>query len=224
MPNYEVVSQDVHKNLRWNPINDYTFAARDALSPLVMQEAPMAALHLPIAFTKTGEHFGLFAVQGLEAGSNYLVDAAGQWLAAYIPATYRAYPFALGTSEDQQQLLCIDSDSGLINSTEGYTFFDEQGAPGKQVQETLDFLSQVAANRQATQELCLLLEEFELLEPWLISVKKGDKEVPVAGLFRVNEAKFNTLEADALLNLRDKGALPLIFCQLISIQNLPRIM
>lgn len=222
MPSYEVVSKESHQNRYWEPVKNFKFAAHDALCSLVMQEVPKAVLHLPIAFSKAGEHFALFVVQSLSEGDNYLIDEAGNWLAGYIPAAYRGYPFALAESEGQQ-FLCIDRDSGLINELEGEAFFDEFGEPSPRIKEILEFHSQVSLNKQSTHALCRLLEELGLLEPWPITVKKGEKELPVEGLFRVNETKLNTLDADMLTTLRDKGALPLIFCQLLSMQNLALI-
>ena len=223
MQNYEAVSEELHKNKYWKHVSDFRFASHDALCSLVIQEAPKAALHLPIAFSKAGDHFGLFAVQGLETGTNYLVDSAGNWQGDYIPMVYRHYPFALASSEDKQ-VLCIDRESGLINEKEGHTFFDEEVNPSHHIKEKLDLLSQFSANQNATKKLCAMLEEANLLEPWPISVKNEDKEIKVNGLFRVNEVKFNTLEANSLKELRDNGALPLIFCQLLSMQNLARLL
>lgn len=222
MPNYVAVSKELHKNMFWKPVSNFSFAAQDALCPIVIQEAPRAALHLPIAFSKMGDHFGLFVVQGFEPGSNYLVDATGNWLAGYIPAAYRGFPFALTNAEDQQ-VLCFDSDSGLINDKEGNTFFDETGEPSAQIKQTLDFLSQVSQNHSVTVALCLLLEKLDLLEPWPISVKKDDEDVSVDGLFCIDEGKFNSLKVEDLVTLRDRGVLALIYCQLLSMQNLARI-
>lgn len=102
-------------------------------------------------------------------------------------------------------------------------FFDETGEPSTQIKQTLEFLSQVSQNHSVTQALCLLLEELELLVPWPISIKKDDMDVSVDGLFCVDESKFNTLKVEDLATLRDKGVLALIYCQLISMQNLARI-
>lgn len=41
------------------------------------------------------------------------------------------------------------------------------------------------------------------------------------GLFRIDEAAFNALPLEALDALRAAGALPVIYCQLLSMQHLP---
>lgn len=223
MPNYEAISKEFHFNKRWKLTNNFKFTAQDALCPLVMQELPKIALYMPIAFSKAGDHFEVFAVLGLTNGSNYLVDDDGRWLAGYIPAAYRSYPFTLAATDENKEVLCIDVESGQLSETEGNSFFDEDGEPTAKIKETLDFLTSVATNRKLTLSLCLLLEKLDLLEPWPITVTTKDGEMPVKGLSRVNEVTFNALDAETLAELRNKGALSLIFCQLISMQNLARI-
>lgn len=220
MQKYEIVSKETHRDLRWKPANSFKFAAKDHLCCLVLDEAPRAALHVPIAFSKaTDEHFGLFALQGLEQGTNYFVNSIGEWLAGYIPAAYRGYPFALSDSGTGEQVLCIDSSSDSLSEVTGSAFFEEDGEPSAQIQKIMTFLSHIYRNHLATQALCTFLQEMDLFEPWPITVKQDEKDVTVKGIFRVNENKFNGLDAPALINLRDKGAFPLIFCQLISMQN-----
>lgn len=45
----------------------------------------------------------------------------------------------------------------------------------------------------------------------------------MGGLFRIDEDALNALDTEAFLQLRKMGALPLIYCQLLSIQNLQRL-
>lgn len=221
MPNYEVLTKELHHTKHWIPNSNYLFAARDALCSLTLLEVPSAAVYLPIAFSKVGDHFELFVIQGLQFGRNYLVDDAGNWLAGYIPAPYRVHPFALAKSADDQLLLCIDSSS--LSDTEGKSLFNADGAPSEDVEMSLDFLGQVEKSRVATTAMCALLEEMDLLTPWPIATKVDGEDAKIDGLFHIDEAKFNALEAEKLLALRDRGVLPLIYSQLLSTQNLPRI-
>ena len=199
------------------------FAKHDALCPIVTLEVPRAALHIPIAFSKTESNFGLFAIQGFRSGHNELVDSLGNWSAKYVPAAYRSYPFALGTTEDQQQVLCFDTESDLLSDTQGNRFFEDDGELSPLVKELLDFLTHVVNSRHVTQILCDLLEEMELLEPWPITINTAGSDISIEGLFRVNEAKFNSLATDSVMLLRDKGAIPLIFSHLLSMQNISQL-
>src|SRR5690606_28709359 len=73
---------------------------------------------------------------------------------------------------------------------------------------------------QVTARLCALLVEHNLIQPWNVQIKTESGEQPVQGLFRVDEAALNMLSAEAFEALRQGGALPLVYCQLLSMQHL----
>lgn len=223
MAQLTVISREQHAGKRWKRYTSYSFAAHDAVAPLVAQELPRACMHLPIGFLKTENGYQLVAVLGLQPGKNLWVSPDGRWLAGYVPAAYRGYPFALANTEDGQRVLCVREDSGLVNDDEGELFFDEEGQPAKPIQDVLNFLQQVTANAQVTAQLCGVLEEHGLVSPWNVQVKSADGEKKVEGLFRVDEAALNALPAEALAAVRDRGAMPLVYCQLLSMQHLHQL-
>src|SRR5690606_3829018 len=223
MAQLTVISREQHAGKRWKRYTSYSFAAHDAVAPLVAQELPRACMHLPIGFLKTENGYQLVAVLGLQPGKNLWVSPDGRWLAGYVPAAYRGYPFALANTEDGQRVLCVREDSGLVNDDEGELFFDEEGQPAKPIQHVLNFLQQVTANAKVTAQLCGVLEEHGLISPWNVQVKSADGEKKVEGLFRVDEAALNALPAEALAAVRDRGAMPLVYCQLLSMQHLHQL-
>jgi hypothetical protein len=224
MPNYQAISSTTHASQRWKRFDHYHFAAKDAVAPLVVQELHKAVMALPLAFIEQEGGCTPVAVLGLQNGQNLFVTPDGRWLGGYTPATYRGHPFALASTPEAQLMLCVDADSGLVGP-EGEdfeeTFFDEQGQPSQAVKAVLQFLEQVRANRQPTERLCALLAQEGLIQPWPISVKADNGEQAIEGLHRIDEAKLNALGADALHRLHQAGALPLIYCQLLSMQHLP---
>lgn len=226
MPNYQAVSSSVHAQQCWLRYTNYAFAGRDAVAALTMQEVTKAAMSLPLGFVPEGEGFALVAVQGLETGRNALVGADGRWRAAfYIPAVYRSYPFQLGTTPQGQSVLCVDADSGLLLESsaavaKGAQAFFVEGAPSPEVQQVMQFLQAVAADRLRTASVCAHLQALELLEPWPIVLKSDQGEQRVEGLQRVSEARLNALPADALKALQESGGLALAVCQLLSMQHL----
>lgn len=133
MADFQVITRERYGLQYWLKHSSYTFAAGDALCPLVAQELPKAVLSLPIGFIVEGKQFMPVAVQGLAAGQNLLVTADGRWLAAYTPAPYRSYPFRMAPTEQGEQVLCIDEASGLLSESAGEPFFNEDGTPGKAV-------------------------------------------------------------------------------------------
>lgn len=223
MVDYQVITFERHGLKHWLKHSSYSFAAGDALCPLVVQELPKAVIAMPIGFVAEGEHFVPVAVQGLAAGRNMLVALDGRWLAPYIPALYRAYPFHLATMEDGEKVLCIDEASGLVADHIGEPFFSADGAPGKAVLEILDFFNQIEASRQLTRSICAVLQQHGLIQPWPLVVQGEQGEQKVEGLFRIDEAVLNGLTADALIEVRDAGGMTMAYCQLLSMQHLPTL-
>jgi hypothetical protein len=223
MAKLQPVSRELHSGKRWQRYSSYGFAAGDAVAALVMQELPKACMTLPVGFVAAGEGYMPVAVQGLQAGKNLLVNGDGRWLAEYVPAVYRGYPFTLANTEDGQQVLCFIEDSGLLSDTDGEAFFDENGEPAEAVKGVLGFLEQVSANRQGTQALCAVLQKHGLIQPWPINLKTDTGDQAVEGLFRVDEAGLNKLPAEAFEEIRQAGALPLVYSQLLSMQHLQKL-
>ncbi|OGT72226.1 MAG: peptidase [Gammaproteobacteria bacterium RIFCSPLOWO2_02_FULL_57_10] len=220
MPNFQAISKTIHARKRWKHSGNYSFAAHDAIVPLVAQEFPRALTHLPIGFTKQQKEFVPVAILGLQPGQNLFVDVDGRWIGGYIPADFRSYPFRLAESADKQSVLVIDEDSGFVNEAYGDAFFDEDGSPTKAVKDVLDFLVSVQTNRVLTRRICAELEEQKLIQPWQITVQSDDGEQSLDGLYRIDEAAMNALAADAFEALRQAGALPFAYCQLISMQHI----
>lgn len=206
---------------RFSRDSSMRFAARDTLVPLALNEIPRAAMTMPIAFVKTETGFTPAAVLALGSTVNLFVTVDGQWEGGYLPAAYRGYPFKLGKVE-QNHILCIDDQSGCINTVKGEPFFLAPGKPSKIMQDVLGFLTQLELARMATQEVCDLLDTFGLIVPWAAGggTEKNPHADNLNGLFRINEEAFNGLDRQSLFALHSKGSLPLIYGHLLSLQNL----
>lgn len=223
MAQVTVISREQHTAKRWQRYTSYAFAAKDTVAPLVVQELRRACLSLPVGFVKAEKGFQLVAVQGLLPGQNLWVAPDGRWLGAYVPAAYRSYPFVLASTADGRRVLCVREDSGLVNDREGESFFDEEGKPAQAVQDVLKFLEQVSASAQLTVRMCALLEEHGLIQPWNVKLRTEDAQRSAEGLYRVDEAAFNAVPAGTLDTLHKAGALPLVYCQLLSMQHMQKL-
>jgi hypothetical protein len=222
MANLKIVSRDEFAGLHWRPVTSYQFTAKDSFCQLVLQELATACLHTPLALFKRDDHYVPVSIQALLPMTNLLIGANGAWNSAYIPSPYRAYPFLLMKGADNANLLAVDMESGLVDAQpNGLPFFEEGGEPAERVREVMNFLSHVQANRERTRKACELLAEYALIEPWPILLPGNNEERRIEGYYRIEEGRFNALPADRLAALRDAGALPLIFAQLISMQHLP---
>lgn len=222
MPQYQAVTRSRHAMRRYRRPGDVRHFADQASVPLVAQEFPRIVLQQPIAFVQREGGFAPVAVLSLYQGRNLFVAPDGKWLAPYLPLLYQTYPFALGAEEGDRFVLAIDEGSGLLSDTEGDPFFDgdELSVPLQKVREEL---SKLARARKITDAICELLANHELIVPWEIRVAAGEAEQAVAGLFRIDESRLNALSAEAFLALRRIGALPVIYCHLLSMQQMPML-
>jgi hypothetical protein len=220
MPNLQPITRERHANQRFKRNPHYAFAASDAFVALVVQELPQAVVHVPVAFLANAGSFIPAALQSLKPGKNLCVANNGQWVGGYVPAAYKSYPFVLANTPEGKQVLCFDEDSGLLSATEGEPFFAEGNQPSKMVGEVFTFLKQQAANRQSTERACAALQKHQLIQPWPIKLQTTAGEQAVEGLFRIDEAALNQLPAEALIELRNTGALLCAYCQLLSMQHL----
>lgn len=202
----------------------FEFASKEAMVPLVAQEFPKAALYLPIGFVAAGEYFAPVAVLGLQQGKNLFVSHDGRWLGGYVPAVYRGYPFLLADIEDGRQVLCVNDTNGVVSDTEGEYFFGVDEQPTQVLKEVLGFLNQIATNRVGTIKVLAMLQKHQLITPWSIKLQgPGQQEQSIEGLYRVDEVALNKMSSEALEEVRQAGALPLIYCQLLSMQHLPTL-
>lgn len=227
MTKYHALSKIDHAGQSFQRYTSYGFAAAQNIAPLVQQELAKACMSLAIGFMRQGEHFMPVAVQGFLPGKNLLVAPDGRWLGQYIPAAYRGYPFALLPNEAGQLVLCIDTDSGLLADADaegqGEALFDAQGEPTQAIQQVMHFLEQTARNRQATLDICKALAQQQLLQPWPMEVQTAQGKKEITGLFRIDEAALNQLDAQALKALQQGGGLQMAYMQLLSMQHLDKL-
>jgi hypothetical protein len=221
------ITHQAFVNKKFNRYSSYEFASKDAIATLVLRELPRAAIVTPIAFAKVADGFVPVAVQGLSEGKNLFVAPDGRWVGRYIPSVYRGYPFLFAKIEGDKQVLCFDDASGLLSDSDGEAFFEGETLT-KSVRDILDFLTQVQESRLATQRICAVLDQHQLIQPWPIELKHENQDGQsesrkLEGLFRIDEAALNKLDAQALHTVQQAGALSTVFCQLLSMQHLPAI-
>ena len=216
------ITKEIFGQKRFKRNLTYHFASRDVIAPLALQELSTAMLHAPIAFAKVQDHLMPVMILGLGGEKNLFVAPDGRWIGRYIPICYRFQPFVLASVQGGQHVLCCDDDSDLISDIEGEPFFDEAENPSKVVTDIMNFLGQHQSNRSATRDLCGVLEKHGLISAWPIKLKNQDtsKEIMLSGLYRVDEQVFSQLDSTTLGMVHQAGALPLIYCQLLSMQHL----
>lgn len=210
-----------HATQTWRRPANYAFAASEALAPVVSMEVGMAAVNMPLAFTKAGNLIQLVAVMGSKPGKNNFVSKDGQWLGLYVPAVLRAFPFRLGRVEGRNDFaVCIAKDGGYLGAG-GEPIYDTTGELAPKTKEAVDFLHQFENSRQQTLFAAAALQEAGVLSPWPIKTRDaGGREAMTDGLFRIDEQALSKISDEAFLKLRKVGALAIAYAQLLSMSRL----
>ena len=210
-----------HGNKKWLRFYNYNFASTDTVAGLIAQELAPAMMSTAIAFIRGQEGYSPVAVLNLVNGKNLYVGHDGRWLANHVPLVYLNYPFRLGKNSNNEHVLCINEDSGLVtDDAHGEPFYVSQGVPMEQLKSIMNSLLQVEQGNEKTREICKILAKHGLIVPWEIPQPAGVESKIISGLYRIDELKLNALDASALIELRNTGALVLAYSQLFSMQHL----
>jgi hypothetical protein len=223
MTEFTAIAPESHAQKRWKNVTDYAFSAENAIIQLVGAELSNAASAMPTGFIVHEAGYQLAAITSLQSGQNLYVAPDGKWLGSYIPSALRAYPFRLLKHESaEKSVLCINEASGLVveGVEDGNDFFDDENQPTQAIKDLLNFLTEVEASRVATQRAVNALADASLITPWVLNLKQGEKDVPVEGLFCIDEAALNKLDDEDFLAVRNAGGLFLAYAQLLSMKQL----
>ena len=203
------------------------FVRRANALPISHAEFQPAARAYPIVFTigDEGKSFAAVAVLGIAAGENLFL-ANGAWAAgAYVPAYARRYPFCMARItrdqvEQKDRVICVEKaaiDQG------GESMFDGDGKPLEKWTGIERLLTEYEADLERSRELCAVLGDYGLLEPFTMQAtlnkEKGGGAMQLTGLHRVSEKNLENLNAAQLKNLIRKGFLARIYLHLLSLEN-----
>lgn len=212
MPQWQALSKTEHRDAGLLPRDGYRFAEHERAVPVLLAELNKVIPHYLLGFIARDEGYTLVALLGAKANAYLAPD--GRWLGPYVPATLRGYPFALASAEDGSRVLAIDAE---LLSDAGEPLFNGDELSNT-AQKTLDFLEQCEKNRAATQQATAKLAEHGLLAKWDLAVPtdaEGGTPVKLDGVYRLDEAKLNQLDGEALADLQG-GPLALAYAQMFS--------
>lgn len=228
MVSWTAISQTEHSKHNWKPRAGFEFAADQQLVEVCMTEISVMLPHYALGFTKEGEEYRLIALIGLGGKRNLYVNMKNQWLCPVVPAVLRGYPFGLAShgEDGSQRALCIDA-SHLTDSTsaEVRPLFKEDAELTDEINNVMVFLNRVEQERLVTRRAAAALDAAGLIEPWPISINRGEGQEPikVEGLFRINEKALNELSGEQLKTLQEAFALPVAYAQLFSSRNIQQL-
>ena len=224
MAYYKAVSKTYHASKTWHRFESYRFFAGERTAPLVAAEFPKACVAFPIAWLDNDGQFEPIALLGLVESENLFIDAAHRWIGTYVPAHFRTQPFRLIQTDNEQLTLGVREDIGLVTDNDsGNPFFNDEGALSDELQEVVDMLRKLEDNRAATAVASQALSDAGVLEPWDVTPVVNGGKRKLGGLYHVSQQKLNSVDAETLADLRDKGALAMAYCQQISQQLIQRL-
>jgi len=164
------------------------------------------------------------AMLGLRNRENLFVEEDGRWMANYIPAFVRRYPFVLAQLGGDSLGVCVDEAYAGLSEQEGEPLFDEQGRNSPVLGNALEFLQRFQQEFARTEAFCQRLEQAGLLREMNAKADLADgRSFTVNGLLVVDEPKLMALPDATALSLFRKGELHLVSMHLASLSNMQRL-
>lgn len=220
------LNKDTHRDHKLKLISDLGIMADMQSIPLLAGEFVEATKEYPIVFVKannTGNTLQPMALLGLKNGENLFVAADGTWVARYVPAFVRRYPFILADTGNNQFTVCMDQSYAGFNLDDGVPLF-EAGGETDFLKNMIQFVTDFHRNSELTAKFTEKLNTLGLLEEKNLKAELNDgREFMVQGFSVVNEEKLLKLDAKDVQNLFTSGELALIYAHLMSLSNLNRL-
>lgn len=197
--------------------------------PLSYSEYSIAGHDYPLIFVSgdQGKTATAMAVVGLQR-QNLFVGTNLSWDAnVYVPAYVRRYPFCMtrvnaGGAEQAERIVCVEKKA--IDAS-GEALHDASGEATPAWDSLRKFLFEFETDLIRTEQMCRMLVELDLLEPFTMQAKPNDGEpISLSGMYRVEEQKLAGLAADKLKELVQNGVLPRLYAHLMSLSNFNRLM
>lgn len=215
-----------HKDVKVKQIDNFNFVSDIHLASAMVHEFSRAAATYPIVFLedKANDKFRPVVMLGLEAGENLFVQE-GKWKASYIPAIVRRYPFALSkTGDEDRYVICIDEDSEFVNKEEGQAIFKEDGTADEVMDRVKKYLTELQQMDMFTDKFCEDMKSENMFTPLNMKVRVGDEIKNVGGAYVINEERFNDLNNEKFIALREKKYIPIIYSHLSSLAQIERLL
>ncbi len=217
--NLEALDSEKHKGLRFTPAADFRFAAGLASAPLSASEVIEASKCFPVVFS-TDEPLLPLALLSLKEGANAFVDAQGKWLAPYVPAHVRRYPFILGNTEDPENFaIMIDREAPHFAADGGELLYGEDGARGPALEAATALLKAFQEEITATEKLLEPLAGVLTMQRLDITGSDGAK-ASIDGIRAVDREKLSALDDATLAAWVRGGLMALIDAHLASLGNM----
>ncbi|HSD52903.1 MAG TPA: SapC family protein [Burkholderiales bacterium] len=206
------------------------FCAQTNAMPVSYIEFAPAARDFPIVFASSdqGKTYAAVAVLGLAHNENLFVRNGVWEQGVYVPAYVRRYPFCMarvtmGNTAQENRLICVEKS---FVSDAGEKMFDAEGKPTQRWTQIEQLLREYEADLERTRELCSILADYDLFEPFTMRATPagGAQPLNLAGMYRVREDKLEHLNAAQHKNLFKKGIVGRIYAHLLSLESFGQLL
>ncbi len=218
MPAFVALNNQAHKYLKIDSSKIEAQGAHERMVPVVLSEFLKLVVHYPIVLTKNAEtgRFVCMALLGFEQQEN-LFWQNNQWQGIYTPLNILRQPFFIG-QENENTIICIDSESPCMSKTEGELLFTEQGEDTEFLRNVKTMLAELIHGETQTLIFIQTLLELKLLMPMSLDITfANQQEQRVQGLYTIDEEKLNALNSEAISALHKKNYLQPIYTMLASL-------
>ena len=198
--------------------------------PVSYAEFPIASRDYPVIFISgdEGKSYAPMLVLGLAAQQNLFVLWDDTWdRRVYLPAYVRRFPFCMTRvmvdgKEAPERVACVEK---IAINDKGEKLFDDKGEALPEWQQREKLLFEFEADLGRTDEMCKLLAQHQLLEPFTMQATPNNGEpLQLTGMYRVSEEKLAQLDGAVMKELAAKGVLGRIYAHLISLDNFRRLL
>jgi len=223
----QALSARKHAKLSVKTGDNYDFARKINSVPLMAAEFPAATLEFSVVFTEHEDAVMPVAIMGFRNEENLYAGPDGEWLARYIPAFIRRYPFIFSSTDNGKSFtLCIDAEfSGCNQDGRGERLFDAEGQQTLYLKNVLEFLKEYQVHYQRTEAFARKLKKLDLLEPMSaqFTMPSGDTG-NLTGFLAVNREKLKQLSGEQFRELAQTDELELIYLHIQSLQNFSQML
>lgn len=220
----EPLNKEKHSGLKLKRDISIELVKDKSIVPLTAVEFGQAGAQMPVMFVKgPNDEYRAIGVTGLEDGENLLFNEEGI-NSSYVPFEIQRLPFSLAKNpEDERYILCIDSNSDLINENDGEAIIKDDGSLGERAEQMNKFVFDFVQHDRITQEMLKHLDELELFAPAQVAITMGENKRVLNGLFRIDDKKLRDLTDEQVLDLHKRNYFAAIYSHLHSLSQIQRL-
>jgi hypothetical protein len=181
----------------------------------------------PIVFRRDAEGaLRPVALLGLSRDENLFLDAAGEWLARYVPALFQRGPFSIAAPEsaEGEPMIRVDLDHPRVSRSEGVPVFLPQGGNSPYLEQVTGTLRAIYLGHHLLEPMVAAFEAAGLLVEIDLEVRVGETEIhALSGVITIDRERLAALSAGELADLHRGGFLQTAFFAAASLGNVQRL-